>query len=107
MQSQTLGIPDRFGLFSGSGSARLQAYEGHSFFFLIWFLWFMAFCFGLLTILAVKLPLGIPILLPLTRALAVLGGALAVLVYIVELFDHRRRRAPDYDWGEEWKVRTE
>lgn len=103
IQSQTLHIPDRFGFFS-LGPPRLQAHEAGAFGFVIILGLGLSIVLGSFILLWVKLVMGRPVFM-LAVALLVFNVFTVAFCWTVQCFDPRR--APDYDWGHNWKLRKE
>jgi hypothetical protein len=95
IQSQVLGIPDRFGYFSPGDHPPMQAFQGgmFAFFMLTWPITFLAGCFLVPAVSHRGEPV-LPLILGLIGLeLFTLGSAWAL-----SLLD--RRRAPSFDWGD-------
>ena len=101
IQFHILYIPDRLGFFS-SGPARLQVFQGFLFALL-------AFGLGFSVISGAAIVLWLHIrgqsVSALAGAMAAILAAVVAAAWTVQCFD--RRRSPDYDWGEDWKLRIE
>lgn len=102
IQVHSLHIPDQFGFF-WPGSPRLQVYEGAAFVALGFGLAFLTVYEGFV-VLWIKLAMRRPVS-ALAGAMLVMNLVLVASCWILACLD--RRRAPDYDWGDNWTLRKE
>ena len=101
IQSRTLQIPDRFGIFS-PGPPRLQTHEGLCFIVLVcWFCLYLTTSAFLFFLCRLK---GRPTGLKFGAVLSL--GLVVELALIWIAAVHNRRRAPGHEW-EDWKLRQD
>ena len=101
VQSHILRIPERFGIFS-SGPARLQVHQACFFAVMVFSVGFTS-ALWIACILLLR-DMGPQIYL-FAGVVAAMEVGLVVFMWVVGWYD--RHRAPDYDWGEEWKLRKD
>lgn len=102
IQSRTLHIPDRLGLFS-SGPPRLQVNEATSFIVLVFFVCFSTIGSGFLVLFIREA--GLPGHRKVGALFALMTVFGVVFLWWVTVF-HDRHRAPGYEF-EDWKLRKE
>ena len=101
IQSRTLQIPDRFGLFS-PGPPRLQVHEG--LFFIIIVGWIcLHLTFNAFSVFLCRL-FGLHTYQKLAAGWFMTMVPWLAIFWIVAIYD--RRRAPGYEWGD-WKLRQD
>ena len=101
IQSQTLQIPDRFGLFS-PGPPRLQVHEGLSFIIMVGWICLTLVSNALSVFLSRRY--GLPACQKFGAIFSVTTVPGAALFWVIVI--HDRRRAPGYEW-EDWKLRKD